>query len=207
MALGVFWPRPIVAVDARPTDRRSWARFTTARRSPARMRAAAVASAPEAQGRKPRLWAEPSSVWIDEAEIVSRAYPQDADRARAARVGKPLRNRRGRRAPTARSVVATAGRRDARTSRGSGIVRMRPPQRAGRVGKARPCTPPRLREFLLDDPRESNTEGGIFPAIFGTVMMVFLMSFAVLPLGRAGRACTCASTLGRGRSCARSASR
>jgi phosphate transport system permease protein len=41
----------------------------------------------------------------------------------------------------------------------------------------------RLREFLLDDPRESNTEGGIFPAIFGTVMMVFLMSFAVLPLG------------------------
>jgi phosphate transport system permease protein len=41
----------------------------------------------------------------------------------------------------------------------------------------------RVREFLLDDPRESNTEGGIFPAIFGTVMMVFLMSFAVAPLG------------------------
>jgi len=41
----------------------------------------------------------------------------------------------------------------------------------------------RVREFLLDDPRESNTEGGIFPAIFGTVMMVFLMSFAVMPLG------------------------
>ena len=33
------------------------------------------------------------------------------------------------------------------------------------------------------DPRESNTEGGIFPAIFGTVMMVFLMSFAVVPFG------------------------
>ncbi|HJQ97690.1 MAG TPA: phosphate ABC transporter permease PstA [Candidatus Polarisedimenticolaceae bacterium] len=41
----------------------------------------------------------------------------------------------------------------------------------------------RVREFLLDDPRESNTEGGIFPAIFGTVMMVFLMSFAVMPFG------------------------
>ena len=41
----------------------------------------------------------------------------------------------------------------------------------------------RLREFVLDDPRESNTEGGIFPAIFGTVMMVFLMSFAVAPFG------------------------
>lgn len=41
----------------------------------------------------------------------------------------------------------------------------------------------RVGEFVADDPRESNTEGGIFPAIFGTVMMVFLMSFAVVPLG------------------------
>lgn len=41
----------------------------------------------------------------------------------------------------------------------------------------------RLWEFLVDDPRESNTEGGIFPAIFGTVMMVFIMSIAVAPLG------------------------
>jgi phosphate transport system permease protein len=41
----------------------------------------------------------------------------------------------------------------------------------------------RLREFLLGAPRESNTEGGIFPAIFGTVLMVFLMSVAVVPLG------------------------
>jgi phosphate transport system permease protein len=41
----------------------------------------------------------------------------------------------------------------------------------------------RFWEFLTADPRESNTEGGIFPAIFGTVMMVFIMSFAVAPLG------------------------
>ena len=41
----------------------------------------------------------------------------------------------------------------------------------------------RTWEFVSADPRESNTEGGIFPAIFGTVMMVFLMSFAVAPLG------------------------
>ncbi len=38
-------------------------------------------------------------------------------------------------------------------------------------------------EFVAGDPRESNTEGGIFPAIFGTVLMVFLMSFAVAPMG------------------------
>jgi phosphate transport system permease protein len=41
----------------------------------------------------------------------------------------------------------------------------------------------RLWHFLVDEPREANTEGGIFPAIFGTVMMVFLMSLAVVPLG------------------------
>jgi phosphate transport system permease protein len=41
----------------------------------------------------------------------------------------------------------------------------------------------RLWEFITAEPRESNTEGGIFPAIFGTVMMVFLMSIAVVPLG------------------------
>ncbi len=38
-------------------------------------------------------------------------------------------------------------------------------------------------EFLADEPREANTEGGIFPAIFGTVMMVILMSIIVTPFG------------------------
>ena len=37
--------------------------------------------------------------------------------------------------------------------------------------------------FLSEDPREANTEGGIFPAIFGTVMMVLLMSVMVTPFG------------------------
>ncbi len=50
---------------------------------------------------------------------------------------------------------------------------------AGRLG----LYASRTWEFVSDDPRESNTEGGIFPAIFGTVMMVFLMSFAVTPFG------------------------
>jgi phosphate transport system permease protein len=41
----------------------------------------------------------------------------------------------------------------------------------------------KLVEFLADDPREANTEGGIFPAIFGTVMMVIMMSIIVTPFG------------------------
>lgn len=41
----------------------------------------------------------------------------------------------------------------------------------------------KLSEFLTDDPREANTEGGIFPAIFGTIMMVLIMSVIVTPFG------------------------
>ncbi len=41
----------------------------------------------------------------------------------------------------------------------------------------------RVWEFLSAEPRESNTEGGVFPAIFGTVMMVILMSLAAVPFG------------------------
>lgn len=37
--------------------------------------------------------------------------------------------------------------------------------------------------FITDDPREANTEGGIFPAIFGTVLTVMLMSIVVMPFG------------------------
>ena len=37
--------------------------------------------------------------------------------------------------------------------------------------------------FVSDDPREANTEGGIFPAIYGTVLMVLLMTVVVTPFG------------------------
>ncbi len=40
-----------------------------------------------------------------------------------------------------------------------------------------------LHEFIFDDPREANTEGGVFPAIFGTVMMVMIMALMVTPFG------------------------
>jgi phosphate transport system permease protein len=37
--------------------------------------------------------------------------------------------------------------------------------------------------FLSHEPREANTEGGVFPAIFGTCVMTILMSLAVTPFG------------------------
>ena len=41
----------------------------------------------------------------------------------------------------------------------------------------------RLWEFLTGEPRGGNTEGGVYPAIFGTVVMVLLMSLFVTPFG------------------------
>ena len=64
----------------------------------------------------------------------------------------------------------------------SSIVRMYPanvstvPQRLGVYFS-------RWREFLTQEPREANTEGGVLPAIFGTFCMTILMAVAVAPFG------------------------
>ncbi|OEU76200.1 MAG: phosphate ABC transporter, permease protein PstA [Desulfuromonadales bacterium C00003107] len=41
----------------------------------------------------------------------------------------------------------------------------------------------KLWELIFGEPRESNTEGGLFPAIFGTVTLIFIMSLVSFPLG------------------------
>lgn len=41
----------------------------------------------------------------------------------------------------------------------------------------------KIWEFVSDEPREANTEGGIFPAIFGTVLMTLIMAVIVTPFG------------------------
>ena len=62
------------------------------------------------------------------------------------------------------------------------VYRLFAPNQLGMMGRAGIYVS-RLWEFLSGDPRESNTEGGIFPAIFGTVMMVLIMSVIAVPFG------------------------
>ncbi len=62
------------------------------------------------------------------------------------------------------------------------IVRAYRPNQMGFFAKAR-FYGAKLWEFVAGEPRESNTEGGVFPAIFGTVMMVLIMSVLATPLG------------------------
>ncbi|MEK6604074.1 MAG: phosphate ABC transporter permease PstA, partial [Nitrospirota bacterium] len=62
------------------------------------------------------------------------------------------------------------------------IVRALRPNELGTAAKVRLYLG-NVWSVLMEEPREANTEGGIFPAIFGTVMMVFIMSLAVVPFG------------------------
>jgi hypothetical protein len=41
----------------------------------------------------------------------------------------------------------------------------------------------RWGEFLGDDPREANSAGGVFPAIWGTIAMTLIMALLVAPFG------------------------
>ncbi|MCD2450256.1 phosphate ABC transporter permease PstA [Methylicorpusculum oleiharenae] len=62
------------------------------------------------------------------------------------------------------------------------IVRIYQPNRLSGSDKIRIYWS-RFTEFVTGEPREANSEGGIFPALFGTVMMVIVMSLVVAPLG------------------------
>ncbi len=64
----------------------------------------------------------------------------------------------------------------------SDVVRMYPANEVGWLEKFG-IYMSRWAEFLLDEPREANTEGGVLPAIFGTFTMTLLMVIAVAPFG------------------------
>ena len=64
----------------------------------------------------------------------------------------------------------------------AGIVRAYPANRIGTSARLS-IYASRWAEFLADDPREANSEGGVFPAIWGTLAMTVLMSLMVVPFG------------------------
>jgi phosphate transport system permease protein len=64
----------------------------------------------------------------------------------------------------------------------SAIVRAYQPNQMGLLAKVGHYLS-RAAEFVYGEPRESNTEGGVWPAIFGTVMMTIIMSVVVTPFG------------------------
>jgi phosphate transport system permease protein len=78
-------------------------------------------------------------------------------------------------------VISAAGEKEKELLLGQ-IVRVYRPNAMGLLAKSGFYLS-KVWEFVSGEPRESNTEGGVFPAIFGTVMMVIIMSLVVAPLG------------------------
>lgn len=62
------------------------------------------------------------------------------------------------------------------------IVRYTMPNQMG-IGSKLAHYAEKIRELIMDEPRESNTEGGLYPAIFGTVILIIVMSLFSFPLG------------------------
>jgi phosphate transport system permease protein len=79
------------------------------------------------------------------------------------------------------AMVRTADGREVELSLGK-VVRAYQPNAMSPLGKLQ-FYGAKLWEFVSEDPREANTEGGIFPAIFGTVMMTLIMAVIVTPFG------------------------
>jgi phosphate transport system permease protein len=119
-------------------------------------------------------------VWVDEAAIARRELPPDAVLVERREWGVRIGRARGTGADGALEVATADG--AERSVAAADVVREVRPNALGLGGKLA-LYGSRLWEFVSAEPRESNTEGGIFPAIFGTVMMVFLMTFFVTPLG------------------------
>ncbi len=70
----------------------------------------------------------------------------------------------------------------AKTHRLSELVRLYPANALSLGAKLRVYLS-RWTEFLVSEPREANTEGGVMPAIFGTLVMTALLALLVGPFG------------------------
>ncbi|MGB1717234.1 MAG: phosphate ABC transporter permease PstA, partial [Candidatus Latescibacterota bacterium] len=120
---------------------------------------------------------------MDGAKPEAMAELEDRDRAlwdRYERVSERLNAVRAENERAAVSIRLADGRE--RSVRVADIVRTYQPNALGVWGKIGIYCE-KGWEFVAGQPRESNTEGGIFPALFGTVMMVMLMSLAAVPFG------------------------
>ena len=148
--------RPAPATHRRDEETRLPEESRAGRRPPRRTRP--PPGGPAASAANPKRPAHPA--------IATARGPAAAGGAVAA----PQRGRAGRRARPAALVVL------------SDIVRSYQPNAMGLAAKTGHYLA-KIWELLTDKPRESNTEGGLAPAIFGTVMLVFLMAASCFPLG------------------------
>ena len=176
--LGVFWPKRIVKLNLSDG--------TTVMGELVTREAIPRPDAPE-KARETRIQIKVGNRdlfgadfrWIDEPAIASRSWPSDAVYVERREYGpfigtvKTMDDKR---------VVLVAADGQEKELATEDIFRMYRANDLSVTGRVKVYAS-RMWEFFSSEPRESNTEGGIFPAIFGTVMMVMLMSIVAVPFG------------------------
>jgi phosphate transport system permease protein len=116
------------------------------------------------------------SVGPSPAVEAERANLQNRDVELAAKVREL-----GERLERDKWIVAAADGRTIELPTGE-LVHVYEPNRTGIFGRIGEMFR-RIWSFLSEDPRDANTQGGVFPAIFGTVVMTLVMSLFVTPFG------------------------
>lgn len=118
--------------------------------------------------------------WIEQADIVSARYPETALQIERMEYG-PMFLVDGEFNPNGSVSGITAKGQNVTVSKDM-IVRHWRPNAMGFFSKFTQYLS-RWWNLLLDEPREANTEGGLFPSIFGTILLIFVMSIFSFPFG------------------------
>jgi len=177
--LAAFWPRDLVLIEA-PAGKRILG-------EPKRTEPAASARG-LAGGRTRTLYRTGNRkeaggtdfVWVDDDVPGRRSMPEAAVLVERREWGPAIGFLNEARPDGGLALVLADGR--AVEVPAPDVVRIVRPNALGFAGRLR-VAGARFWEFLTAEPRESNTEGGIAPAILGTVLLVLLMTVAVVPLG------------------------
>ena len=175
---GVGFHTPEIGRGDRP-DRRRTVRTEQSTSRDSRQAASADATARIGIGRRQGRLARPSRRDLDrqiaELQADSQRIKEQSDRL--------VSQQQQRLADLRRNVVVMANAAGKETPVALvDIVRFYNPNAMGFLAKCGHYLG-KIGELLWENPRESNTEGGLFPAIFGTVMLIFLMAVTCFPLG------------------------
>ncbi len=120
-----------------------------------------------------QLWAEEKNTPVNQESISRYQYLIEAQNKQVATLEQEL--------DTYRALFITTDGKE-KSIRLSDIIRFYQPSSMSIFAKTVHYAK-KVGELLFDEPREANMEGGVFPAAFGTVLLVFIMSITSFPFG------------------------
>lgn len=118
--------------------------------------------------------------WIETEEVITHSIPSDAWCIERVEFGDVHASAISNTATGDLLVTYPSG--EKKVLQASSIIRCYQPNKMSFFSKMKLFIN-KWFDLITQDPREANTEGGLFPAIFGTVMLVIVMSLVSFPFG------------------------